>query len=241
MVLAQSATPVSTHSRPKAAARVPPFKRPLHLRFNTQPPEGGCVVHRFYVKDVRGFNTQPPEGGCHAHTLQHGDRECFNTQPPEGGCASGPIINHPFTHVSTHSRPKAAAFRAGRKARQNKVSTHSRPKAAAFGGELLAGVDAFQHTAARRRLRMPRRAVCCDGMFQHTAARRRLPGPTLVGCLYCGFNTQPPEGGCICRQLANLPGMLFQHTAARRRLRAIMGSAGRWEFVSTHSRPKAAA
>ncbi|EGV37192.1 hypothetical protein l11_12950 [Neisseria weaveri LMG 5135] len=35
-----------------------------------------------------------------------------------------------------------------------------------------------------------------------------------------GFNTQPPEGGCIAVGLASEAFMLFQHTAARRRLLA---------------------
>ena len=55
--------------------------------------------------------------------------------------------------------------------------------------------------------------------FQHTAARRRLRV-----ALYCvlssssGFNTQPPEGGCQGNgQIINRTGR-FQHTAARRRL-----------------------
>ena len=82
---------------------------------------------------------------------------CFNTQPPEGGCLVGRTKANVGHWVSTHSRPKAAAGRAD---------------------------------------------VTLDGtlsQFQHTAARRRL---RIVGYLLIinigGFNTQPPEGGCDC-------------------------------------------
>ena len=57
----------------------------------------------------------------------------------------------------------------------------------------------------------------------------------------CGFNTQPPEGGCgAVTLLTKMPDM-FQHTATRRWLLVnavflrILGN------VSTHSHPKVAA
>ena len=144
------------------------------------------------------------------------------------------------------------------------VSTHSRPKAAAYFLVKNATLEKFQHTAARRRLRL-----AIDEhfgklkMFQHTAARRRLhrakQKPRLDDC----FNTQPPEGGCNANNSGLQYSSKFQHTAARRRLRAtnetstlsakFQHTAARrrlhelsshWQrfiIVSTHSRPKAAA
>ena len=56
-----------------------------HLGFNTQPPEGGCLVNTYSKKAKGSFNTQPPEGGCLGIVDPPPDR-CFNTQPPEGGC-----------------------------------------------------------------------------------------------------------------------------------------------------------
>ena len=80
---------------------------------------------------------------------------CFNTQPPEGGCLSMAARTLPLWLVSTHSRPKAAASDSVMYATCCCwVSTHSRPKAAA--SVLLnatVSFSAFQHTAARRRLR----------------------------------------------------------------------------------------
>ena len=39
-----STSAVSTHSRPKAAARDGARRHAVHQRFNTQPPEGGCRI-----------------------------------------------------------------------------------------------------------------------------------------------------------------------------------------------------
>ena len=80
--------------------------------------------------------------------------------------------------VSTHSRPKAAAGRRYKMAKYTIVSTHSRPKAAALAGLACVIPTQFQHTAARRRL------------------HRRLNASRRVSC----FNTQPPEGGCRARR-----------------------------------------
>ena len=124
---------VSTHSRPKAAARRPNRIAFKHDRFNTQPPEGGCmsffVVIVFYLvfqhtaarrrlpaatqgflHYIACFNTQPPEGGCAATQGFLHYIACFNTQPPEGGCRGA--VGSPKTPVvSTHSRPKAAGLK----------------------------------------------------------------------------------------------------------------------------------
>ena len=127
-------------------------------------------------------------------------RLSFNTQPPEGGCKPFWRVRH-CLYVSTHSRPKAAALKAGATDKQIVVSTHSRPKAAA--GSLLVGnshyvsfntqppeggclttrcgngadITEFQHTAARRRLPKQTRHQNAYCLFQHTAARRRLLSP----------------------------------------------------------------
>ena len=100
-------------------------------------------------------------------------------------------------------------------------------------------------------------------MFQHTAARRRLGVNVESQRQSSCFNTQPPEGGCAtdvgrCRnqsrfntqppeggwptrfcRVSTVNG--FQHTAARRRLDQQISVFFSKVFVSTHSRPKAAA
>ena len=98
----------------------------------------------------------------------------------------------PFQHTATRrwlpkpqkSRPAVACFNTqppegGCLKRQPSaaclvVSTHSHPKVAAKATEIEAG----------------------GRLFQHTATRRWLPQAPALGCVPCGFNTQPPEGGC---------------------------------------------
>ncbi len=76
----------------------------------------------------------------------------------------------------------------------------------------------FQHTAARRRLRICQKMKSTICEFQHTAARRRLSVPDLV------YHYD----------------LSFQHTAARRRLVHDSIASVKITTVSTHSRPKAA-
>ena len=165
--------------------------------------------------------------------------ESFNTQPPEGGWGKPFQVRIPLI-VSTHSRPKAAAwlrFRLAFKRRFNtqppeggclekwvnldlwNVSTHSRPKAAERG----------------------RPIILSNRTFQHTAARRRLPLQRCLSCFQRSFNTQPPEGGWESIGLMPsdtgvsthsrpkaagkysapyISNKRFQHTAARRRLQS---------------------
>ena len=104
------------------------------IRFNTQPPEGGCrFVSSFFIPP-NSFNTQPPEGGCGIRTRKFDSNNGFNTQPPEGGCTPAGCrkvrsvwFQHTATRrwlpafidtlsftvaVSTHSHPKVAATHA---------------------------------------------------------------------------------------------------------------------------------
>ena len=77
-------SPVSTHSRPKAAAYFESVKA-QNTCFNTQPPEGGCLV--------TSFNGVP----CAVSTHSRPKAAVF---PCRAKCDRRP--------VSTHSRPKAA-------------------------------------------------------------------------------------------------------------------------------------
>ena len=62
---------VSTHSRPKAAALACSIAAVGVRCFNSQPPEGGCLMGRPSKKAAVGFNSQPPEGGCRKKTAWH--------------------------------------------------------------------------------------------------------------------------------------------------------------------------
>ena len=147
---------VSTHSRPKAAALLTVRPEFLLWRFNTQPPEGGChfkdVV--FHVNIAVSTHSRPKaaatqyKSDCRTCRFQH--------------TAARRRLRHLLVliiikrRVSTHSRPKAAASRDETSFVLLRVSTHSRPKAAA------------------------------------------KPNPK-TSCQQNSFNTQPPEGGCLSR------------------------------------------
>ncbi len=168
--------------------------------------------HPIAPASVARFNTQPPEGGCIAIIRPSQQNTGFNTQPPEGGCCKS-CHDSIKARVSTHSRPKAAApnraayfshclfqhtaarrrlhIFPGQSAQKAAVSTHSRPKAAAL---LL---------SPKATLAMP---------FQHTAARRRLRKPLLITGWMWRFNTQPPEGGCINRAVRHRTAAVSTHS-----------------------------
>ena len=58
----------------------------IEVGFNTQPPEGGCLIFQSLHLNYQRFNTQPPEGGCIIKRHIKYKVKGFNTQPPEGGC-----------------------------------------------------------------------------------------------------------------------------------------------------------
>ena len=121
---------VSTHSRLKAAGKLPSYLRvpylvSTHSRLKAavpaDPPRIALIC----------FNTQPPEGGWPVGFGSYPIWLCFNTQPPEGGWMAYWRRLRLLSVVSTHSRLKAAGsclspyfFGA------ILVSTHSRLKAA---------------------------------------------------------------------------------------------------------------
>ena len=167
---------VSTHSRPKAAAKARENRKADPERFNTQPPEGGCLVAQSntFQFSVVSTHSRPKAAAKRFRGLIYG-RNCFNTQPPEGGCivfATMFSLRNKFQHTAARRRlqhhNKASIS-------CSDVSTHSRPKAAALKAELWdAEVLKFQHTAARRRLQNQSTIQNRRKQFQHTAARRRL-------------------------------------------------------------------
>ncbi len=212
-------TPVSTHSRPKAAGR--PLGRPTQEKpsFNTQPPEGGWPIGWLIALLANWFQHTAARRRLGRHILKlppsilvstHSRPKAagypsrrpprplpsFNTQPPEGGWLSPrPSASQ---RVGFNTQPPEGGWHdhdAGTGG-ASRVSTHSRPKAA---GQVHQSDDAaiFVSTHSRPKAAgQPLVAAEITGQFQHTAARRRLaknqnPAPSVCH----SFNTQPPEGG----------------------------------------------
>ena len=145
------------------------------------------------------------------------------------------------------------------------VSTHSHPKVAALGqrqDELRAKM--FQHTATRRWLHRPlNKVICARVVSTHSHPKVAALMHALLSLIQMGFNTQPPEGGCItslvksgiefsfntqppeggCSLNRNvlIKYLKFQHTATRRWLHKEPKMEFKSYQVSTHSHPKVAA
>ena len=125
-------SPVSTHSRPKAAACVPNGgNHEQHVSTHSRPKaaapsdDGADKADKFQHTAAR--RRLPPVTGGEPVT-----HKGFNTQPPEGGCWRAFVLHEWQAQVSTHSRPKAAAHSWRLMMMCSWVSTHSRPKAAAL-------------------------------------------------------------------------------------------------------------
>ena len=212
------------------------------MRFNSQPPEGGCWHSgqsksarlrfqltaarrrlRVRIPDSTGpmcFNSQPPEGGCEWQTRGVPHLHGFNSQPPEGGCINLAFLS--LKGLSFNSQPPEGGC----------SSCHAR----SFR------ITSFQLTAARRRLReydsKRETALYC---FNSQPPEGGCHGQTHSRQSICSFNSQPPEGGCIGISAWPRRHSWFQLTAARRRLPDLGIGFSRSLRVSTHSRPKAAA
>ena len=99
------------------------------------------------------FNTQPPEGGCLSLNTFKIYAFGFQHTAARRRLVAVAAMSAPALAVSTHSRPKAAEVPYPYRNHRADVSTHSRPKAAAEAKMNQVAEWEFQHTAARRRLK----------------------------------------------------------------------------------------
>ena len=142
---------VSTHSRPKAAAKFNGIPLPFEAVSTHSRPKAAAQV------GVRIITTSRFQHTAARRRL--------------------PKMHKTFARNTLFQH--TAARRRLQKITQNQsqvkpVSTHSRPKAAAQESGHILRRTLFQHTAARRRLHRPLYLDGIPEVFQHTAARRRL-------------------------------------------------------------------
>ena len=212
-------SPVSTHSRPKAAGNSSAWAMFIPRSFNTQPPEGGWSDSKSSSLKVDLFQHTAARrrlGNLSRLRCRIGS---FNTQPPEGGWPNLYLNVNSLCFVSTHSRPKAAGFKD--------------LKCRSFG-------LSFQHTAARRRLVTPFRLNIRRGGCFNTQPPEGgwVDASVKAGNTVC-FNTQPPEGGWTRWAIYGRHAVSFntQPPEGGWSITMAVVDAG---IVSTHSRPKAA-
>ena len=190
------------------------------LGFNTQPPEGGCLEHALKSKGISDVSTHSrPKAAAGVDFILNPLKQVSTHSRPKAAADLNPNYSMKDI-VSTHSRPKAAARYVYVESQKDVVSTHSRPKAAAYkaniqlltirrfntqppeGGCIISSkretkYKRFQHTAARRRLRITKCQLLQFSIVS-THSRPKAAATTFKMGIsqFKSFNTQPPEGGC---------------------------------------------
>ena len=186
------------------------------------------------------YRQRPLHVSTHSRPPSWRNHQSFNTQPPEGGCRLFHVICRQAV-VSTHSRPKAAAADIATNGLTIVFQHTAARRRLLYSCRSIKPIMMFQHTAARRRLPNSERLKKRVGVFQHTAARRRLPCALPASIGLQRFNTQPPEGGCELRSIfARRLGWVSTHSRPKAAARPVKHAIAIFH-VSTHSRPKAAA
>ena len=174
------------------------------MRFNTQPPEGGCLVSLFSFLPALWFQHTATRRWLPGEISLNGNAsKCFNTQPPEGGCPQKYILFAKalmFQHTATrrwlqltrfacyltvmfqHTATRRwLLFKRCHSCSACRVSTHSHPKVAATyfstpSSKFHVSTHSHPKVAAKLFYRLTLIIIC--------------------------FNTQPPEGGCSLHKKA---------------------------------------
>ena len=142
---------VSIHSRTEAAAYDRLNVAPHCYCFNTQPREGGCKRKSTAFTGKKKFQHTAARRRLRRYVWCCCRFNEFQHTAAWRRLLAKDILKGSSINVSTHSRAEAAAEKAQQSIARIEVSTHSRAKAAAGAWEPSA---LFQHTAARRRLRV---------------------------------------------------------------------------------------
>ena len=189
---------VSTHSRPKAAAR----DTLIHLRFQ------------------RSFNTQPPEGGCMSAFSMFSELTMFQHTAARRRLRQQHSAFVLIKAVSTHSRPKAAARTRRTTLRKMSMFQHTaaRRRLRIWLGRSCQGLVVSTHSRPKAAACVTSSDQSCTSCFNTQPPEGGCGKSCAVGRAKHGFNTQPPEGGCDGYMQTRTDRFLFQHTAARRRL-----------------------
>ena len=232
--------------------------------FNTQPPEGGCEgtywrINAWYNVSTHSHpkvaaQTKPGEDLYEdVSTHSHPKVAALLNRPHAGGIAfqhtatrrwlpSFTSSRYFSANVSTHSHPKVAAFFHQCRSVTANVSTHSHPKVAAgFFISIITTIKVSTHSHPKVAA-----IVECDIQDESLVSTHSHPKVAAWRTWQSrfpetGFNTQPPEGGCVRCILECLVAIQFQHTATRRWLRPLWLGYYLQSTVSTHSHPKVAA
>ena len=215
-----SETPVSTHSRPKAAGmsvRNSLYGRPVST--HSRPKAAGTSEIRGY-RNLRFQHTAARRRLGHTLIPMLQTALCFNTQPPEGGwydINKMTLWRHSFQHTAARRR---LGQQFANRADQRRSFNTQPPE----GGWLRVAV-VFQCAACGFNTQPPEGGW---SLCQNTQ-----------GFIFVSTHSRPKAAGTLAAR-SSADKSLFQHTAARRRLGKPSVHGRPSYVVSTHSRPKAA-
>ena len=252
---------VSTHSHPKVAASGSAFSRPnstfqhtatrrwlqrrppdfrTRLRFNTQPPEGGCAGTFGAVDDVVVSTHSHPKVAAIQNSTFFASYVVSTHSHPKVAAPIG-AAQADYDAVSTHSHPKVAAPKHDRGCVCPSVSTHSHPKVAAgeqqyYDYAFMVSTHSHPKVAARLLLEVVRIKVVSTHSHPKVAA---LAFGQLVEQAQVSTHSHPKVAASPKARVRFLG--VFQHTATRRWLRYRTAREITTSIVSTHSHPKVAA
>ena len=210
-------SPVSTHSRPKAAGSTSAINAPVSAFQHTAARRRLGNISQGRASSIRVSTHSRPKA---AGTKFLGDvaRRRFNTQPPEGGWAD----NYDVLRLVIEFQHTAA-----------------RRRLASMVG--VSGIEKlFQHTAARRRLGLLLSLSSSTFGFQHTAARRRLVRTALRDLKPEIVSTHSRPKAAGKHDIETLRRMEVSTHSRPKAAGCIIIDDPHKADVSTHSRPKAA-
>ena len=214
-------TPVSTHSRPKAAGVSIGRNRVSKLVSTHSRPKAAGAATTAYTQISKPFqHTAARRRLGQKHLIGRLYEKLFQHTAARRRLGPFWVSDELGDSVSTHSRPKAAGKSSSGWYKTTVVSTHSRPKAA---GTVFAAPQIDEEVSTHSR---PKAAGTTTRAENRAAPSFNTQPPE--GGWQCvevfgfgvilSFNTQPPEGGWSIKTAAPYSSTMFQHTAARRRL-----------------------
>ena len=175
--LSFAASPVSTHSRPKAAGKGKLLPLPASMFQHTAARRRLAQILFEQPGESRFQHTAARRRlGATNPVARNGVFVSTHSRPKAAGRGQG--WAETFLIVSTHSRPKAAGKMICCPSTSQMVSTHSRPKAAGSVRNLGCTGRRFNTQPPEGGWDGLGNPALVAAMFQHTAARRRLENLT---------------------------------------------------------------
>ncbi len=212
------------------------------LGFNTQPRGGGCEDDFDDALEVLEFQHTAARRRLRSDMQSKTDENKFQHTAARRRLLLNHFYEETGKNVSTHSRAEAAAFNQA-ESPSYAISFNTQPRG---GGcfliyRLTVPINAFQHTAARRRL--PNILFCFGMDFKVSTHSRAEAAAPKIAFIITRFNVSThsrAEAAAFANVVKLYKYIVSTHSRAEAAA-AVAGFLGFTESVSTHSRAEAAA